>query len=1102
MSFGSSPSRAGRNPDTSIFYETPTQDLRSDRAIYVSADGRRATTTAVNVTYRKKARNVAPEDLSNDPFSRWTPVPERGTPADDNGYGAGKDMPGDVPGGEYDTQAERVHILTASGGKRKRTVPTNLRWRPLAQKFLDEQLRAEGLGDAMSDPRCGYCLKEHPASMFRCADCGMYMQCEECVIKKHTLEPLHRLKRWNGKFWQGVNLKSLNIIYQLGHGGLPCPNPDTKDRTVVVIHTNGIHTLDYHQCGCDLSDRSNNLRQFQRNAWYPATTVDPATCATYAVLDLFRLLNVVGNMSVHDFVGTLERLTDATRVRPVPDRYKAFGHMWRQYAFLDRAKRAGCGHNPDGLESTANGGMAEPCWTCPQEDKNIPTDWRNVAPEFKFLYMIILAMDANFRLKNRIRENEVHDPSFGSGWGYFVQSGPYKEHLKDYVAEKDITTCIAFAALMQKDTRQTTGLRCSGIGGVVCARHEVVRVQGMGDLQKGERYANMDYIFWCSIIGLTLMILVSYDIACQWKINLMTRKLKMPDTIKPLAELEIEYALPVWHAAAHERDCQAQNSLAYTEGAARTDGEGIERTWSGLNPAAWSTKEMGEGARHDALEDRIDHHNWEKNISQGSTLARRLVVAIEERDIQIEAFDEVNRTLSDELRVNWQGLVDAWIKDKKKANPYVVPNAARRGPTEAQVRLELKRDELNESNEARDVRQRGATAFLIAGLQLEELQARIKGEMKGRALLVADQDGVIAELRLSFEEKLKLFRELQGRHMPGVASILEDEEDRRDSERPPPKPEVTKLWMPSELTTMVRTRACAKGLGDREVKLREVQADNALDKVRLRLFAKHHLLLHNNGVGQRYATRANTLLSQVQEKIEASADKYRRARDALLALKGLEYCATKFHELRPADLVLEEEREKDATARHKLAMIGSTRGRHRNAPAVESEKKKKKGKKKPAPVMSWIWTVAGGPEEDEVALHASVRVEWSKALARKRRWTEEVTLLREEMKRVLRFLRWKAGWWEEQRGRRAGTIAAEILAGLDAYASRQAASCRSIARRFRAGWEASKSEVVKRVLAEDAEFMESIATFTAATDPDSEEQPDPEQENDGEEMED
>ncbi|KAJ7247678.1 hypothetical protein B0H12DRAFT_1072894 [Mycena haematopus] len=38
--------------------------------------------------------------------------------------------------------------------------------------------------------------------------------------------------------------------------------------------------------------------------------------------------------------------------------------------------------------------------------------------------------------------------------------------------------------------------------------------------------------------------------------------------------LEIQYALPVWHAGAHETICQTENSLSYAGGVGRTDGEG------------------------------------------------------------------------------------------------------------------------------------------------------------------------------------------------------------------------------------------------------------------------------------------------------------------------------------------------------------------------------------------------------------------------------------------------------------------------------------------------------------------------------------------------
>jgi hypothetical protein len=131
----------------------------------------------------------------------------------------------------------------------------------------------------------------------------------------------------------------------------------------------------------------------------------------------------------------------------------------------------------------------------------------------------------------------------------------------------------------------------------------------------------MDYILLSALISVTVLALaISYDIACQWKINLAPRAKKIEETTDLLTRLdqyEILFALPVWHGAAHEISCQTENSLSYAEGVGRTDGEGIERTWAVLNPLGYSTKEMGNGARHDAIEDKVDHLNFGKNVGQG-----------------------------------------------------------------------------------------------------------------------------------------------------------------------------------------------------------------------------------------------------------------------------------------------------------------------------------------------------------------------------------------------------------------------------------------------------------------------------------------------------
>jgi hypothetical protein len=71
------------------------------------------------------------------------------------------------------------------------------------------------------------------------------------------------------------------------------------------------------------------------------------------------------------------------------------------------------------------------------------------------------------------------------------------------------------------------------------------------------------------------------------------------------------------------------------------------------------------------------------------------------------------------------------------------------------------------------------------------------------------------------------------------------------------------------------------------------------------------------------------------------------------------------------------------------------------------------------------------------------------------RYTEEVQLLQEEMRRVLAFLQWQANWWREQGNRRSHApiaLDSEEAEGLLAYAERQAALRLLLHDRFKHMW--------------------------------------------------
>ncbi len=122
------------------------------------------------------------------------------------------------------------------------------------------------------------------------------------------------------------------------------------------------------------------------NGWYPATTTDPHSSATFECLNMFHLLNVTANMNIRDYVTFLKQSTDAYNTEWIPDQYKAFGRMSRQWAYLKRLKRVGIGHLKEGLDSVELGSVAIRCWACPREGVNLPPEWADVADEEQYMF--------------------------------------------------------------------------------------------------------------------------------------------------------------------------------------------------------------------------------------------------------------------------------------------------------------------------------------------------------------------------------------------------------------------------------------------------------------------------------------------------------------------------------------------------------------------------------------------------------------------------------------------------------------------------------------------------------------------------------------------
>ncbi|EEB95561.1 hypothetical protein MPER_05450, partial [Moniliophthora perniciosa FA553] len=235
-----------------------------------------------------------------------------------------------------------------------------------------------------------------------------------------------------------------------------------------------------------------------------------------------------------------------------------------------------------------------------------------------WLYALIVSIDANFKQKARARPHDHLDPPLGPGMGCFVPNMPYMEEVAKQADQEEISHCVGFSAIWNANTKKSKGLRATGVGSVVCACHGLFRPNGMGDLQKGERYINMDCIFLLSLLGCGLHILfVTYDIACQWSLKFYDRMKERPKEWHLPSQMKVTFKVPKFHLPAHIEKCHAPYALEYTEGVGEVDGEAPERNWSELNCSARSLSMMAAGARFDTTDDICNDWNFEKTIDLG-----------------------------------------------------------------------------------------------------------------------------------------------------------------------------------------------------------------------------------------------------------------------------------------------------------------------------------------------------------------------------------------------------------------------------------------------------------------------------------------------------
>ncbi|KAF8069148.1 hypothetical protein FPV67DRAFT_1448949 [Lyophyllum atratum] len=873
--------------------------------------------------------------------------------------------------------------------------------------------------------------------MYECLDClhSRELQCKVCVLSEHVVNPLHRIRQWNGVFFVKRNLKDLGLRMQLGHArGTRCTNPEQcPGDDFTVIDTHGIHSIGLDFCGCGQSSQLHTV-QLLRHRLYPATTLFPRTATTFRALEVFEVLSYVSKVSSFEYYQALARLTDNTGTDPPPDRYPNLLLSIRQWRYLKMMKRSARGHDPNGpVAATKEGDCAVLCPACPQPDKNLPEGWEDAPPEMRFLYALFVGIDANFRLKRKHVSNDRVDPDLGQGSAYFVEQKGYNVHLELHKDETEPkSNCSRHDAVNLSNAKPGQSHAATGVGTIECARHNMKRPNAVGDLQFGERYCNMDYLFYRSLFTSKVkFIYVSYDIACQWSINLQHRMFKMDhEFFMYNGRTFVKFLVPKFHLPAHVSGCCNRFSFNLTIGVGRTDGEAPERGWAEVNPLAASTKEMGPGSRRDTLDAHFGDYNWRKVVGMGPTFLRKFRAAANDMASHTIAHEELTASLPAATVLEWTKEVEAWERDPepdpKRPTPYDVKVAV---PTQAAVRHRMAESEAADLASGNDVAldvNITPSVLIATGLDLEAEQCSIKGDTSKVWEHAQDRQKTRLQLRNNaLSRKITVWTSVQQLYIPRVVVLRRMDAQAAQARKTAVPVHEYSLWLPSQIGSKVPFDI---NLAEIEWQLRTAQADEALDGLRRNLQIRSYIyrFKDQNVRGQHANTRARNAIATVQARIDTCAEDYRAAHAALLALSALLMKVGWQDQLLP----LREEDIREISGEE-----GVGQGRF---------------------IMSWIWTTRGlaGIGADDEVFRDALRIEWCKSRARAMRFSEEIDLLSEEMQRVLRFFKWQQEWWKAK-GKYWSNSAAGSTPhgeGLLAYAEHQAAIREALSARFTMLW--------------------------------------------------
>ncbi|KLO06221.1 hypothetical protein SCHPADRAFT_946269 [Schizopora paradoxa] len=899
-----------------------------------------------------------------------------------------------------------------------------------AGKISDEKARSQAAIDLLADfipfiddmidiiiengahPSTGLpCCNSKNPRLHRCRDCfDPTPLCRDCIVAQHRSSPFHAIETWTGTHFRKSSLFDLGFKLYLMHGGDRCPysKQDAPGDNMEVVDTNGVHFVRIVKCYCP--GRLSRLLQYTKSKLLPATAKEPRVCFTFDLMKDFHVHSHTSKKSAYDYMQAIRRKTNVL-VSDVTDPYPQFMRATRLWRFLTIEKRSGRAFGLDNfVKFRPPGSVALPCLPCPYPGFNMAPNWWIEVIE-AYIHDKRAEMDGNFHLCKMSKNCNKKDHSLWRGSSCLHQREDIETHVSKFGADiSEKSTCVKFNATENQNRMKHRGEDITGIFSILCC-HGVPEPLGSVDLQRGERYINVDFVL-ASVLrnlrGLKRMVL-AYDVACQYNINVHKRFSKTaPDVLDTLPM--VEFLVGKMHLQAHEEECRYLYSLSYTDGVGRLDGEETEHFWAEHNQAAGSTKQMNTGNREEVLNDLMIDWSFRKNEAASVSLPKRLKKAKDDWKITSEYFDELTagaRSIEPDVVDLWETMSTKPVKNGKK-----VESVFRLCETELPSREEI-RQRLMKSSDQYKLELPGGTvgkiedsiSFLNCGIDVQVLQRAVLSV----ATCDSPDDDELDRKRTQLNTKIDKWREEQRKWMPSVLQLVDT------ADEDPTEPETVCLHLPSDFPELQREELHLSTLASIEKSLREGQAHDVLEELRqqLKVNAMLQIDMEETVWGTRARNRSQKAINEARRLKQHWVSEYDAVRRALVSL-GLE----------------EESDLKKLT--DKDLYRNTTKEPHELGTGTKPD--------------GWIWTIGKGVgTKVDTKLDEDDRVHWFRVRASRDRCKEEVQILSEDIRRYIRAcVKLQQAWTK------IATVKLDAARfGAAAYASRTAELYSTLASRAR-----------------------------------------------------